>query len=543
MKKIRINHTLGLFPSTPFGGISHAMYVEFVFPAQQTKGRSRQGLLGGAQDDTGGSSSAEIDFIGDLSHRPFLFLWCSFVDGVDRGVTLPLLYTLKSRYFLSQIAASAMIGVSLAPWLLKPLLGLLTDTVPVFGLRRKPYIMGSATVNVIALILIAYAQAHQLGSFVVPLTLMIVRTFGRAMIDSAAQGLLLEECRDTPSGEMSDQARTSVMVSRFQASHRLGQFISVCSAGIYLSHGSLTPIYLTLASLHLSTVLIAWSTHEEPVSVVNFAPNITVHEKFNQLTKAVSSSQAFRNVLEYAFLSMAVPSYEAPMTYYLLDARHFSLSNISVVNIVMTSGSLVAPVVYAKFFQRSKYSTLMTGLTIASIPAGLTPLIITTGFAARNGIDEVFIASLSAFTISLFNDLQMLPAHVLVAQLAPKGLEGSSLSVLSLVIDGARVVSNGLSSALPALVGAAAPRYQRMSLYIALCTLFNVGPFSAIEGFDEGVEPIKIEDLGESSQPSPTLGGVMKELQTITPASPESDTSPIAQVVIKPSKSSAPETN
>ena len=529
-----------------FGGLQMADYTDFLFsdgPGQ--KKRRNEGKLLGGLDDTGGSSSSfEMNFLGD-AQRPALVLWCSFVDGIDRGIHLPLLYTLKSRYLMSQVTASALIGVSHVPWLFKPFLGLLTDTVPIYGLRRKPYIIASAGLNVLALSLIAYSQAHVLGGLVVPLSLMLVRTFGRAMIDATSQGLLLEECRDTVSGEISDQARTSVMVSRFQAAHRLGQFLSVCSAGIFLSRGSLTPIYVTIACMHAGTMLIAWATFEEPVVSSNFEEISIIPklgEKFNNLTLAVSSSQPFRNVLEYAFLSVAVPSFEGPMTYYLLDARHFSLSDMSLVNVVMTSGSLIAPVLYAQFFQRTKYSTLMTGLTIASIPVGLTPLLITTGFAARQGLDEVAIASFSAFMVAVVNDLQMLPAHVLVAQLAPKGLEGSSLSVLSLVIDSGRVISNGLSSVLPIIVGASAPKYTRMSLYIALCTLFNVGPFSAIDGFDEGVRPIRVEELVQRKD-TPTLGAAIRDAQGLSPGSPmSSDASPIVQVKINSSQPTS-ETN
>ena len=530
--------------SNAAGGLNHGLHEEFLFTP--IRAHERPKLLGGVDDDTGGSSSSlsarqYSSFLGESGDKPFLVLWCSFVEGVDRGLSLPLLFTLKNRYALSQFAASAVIAVSLAPWMTKPLLGLVTDTVPIFQVRRKYYILGSAGINAAALSLIAYSQAHLVGGILVPLSLMVLRTFSRAMIDSAAQGLLLEDCREEQTVG-SDQARTTVMVSRFQASHRLGQILSVCSSAFFLSQGTLTPIYLSIAALHVGTVLFAWSTQESPVNTPHPTEALMsrLPEKLNQLTLAVASSQPFRNVLEYAFLSVAIPSFEAPMTYYLLDARHFSLSDISFVNIVMTSGSLIAPVVYAHFFKTSKYSTLMTALTVASVPASLTPLLITTGFAAHHNLNEVAIASFSAFTVALINDLQILPAHVLVAQLAPRGLEGSSLSVLTLVLDAGRVISAGISSTLPMIVGAAAPKYKRMSLYIALCTLFNVGPISAIDGFDVAVEPIKID---EQDRDIPTLGGVIKELQRMDPASPmslESDVSPTFQVNIQ---TSPPQTN
>jgi len=510
---------------------------------------SNNGLLGGHQDDTGGSFEAPLYFAGD-SPRALLILYCSFVDGIDRGIQIPLLYTLKSSYHMSQLAASAAIGLSLSPWLAKPVLALLTDTIPIGGLRRRPYIMGSAAINALSLSLIGYTSYYHIGGFVLPLFLMTLRTFARAMIDSAAQGMLLEDCRG-PSEEGADQSKTSVLVSRFQAAHRLGQFINVVASGYVMATSTLEPIYYTMAAVHLGTIMLAWSTEEEPVPASERLPenesfvttvNRIFPQKFDQLKEAVSTTPAFKNVLEYTFLSVAIPSYEAPMTYFLLDARHFTPGAISIVNIVQTTGSLIAPVLYAHFFQRTKYSSLMIGLTVASIPASMMPLVITTGLSTYWGINEVVYASLSAFTLTVVNDLALLPANVLVAQLAPKGLEGSAFSLLTVVEGTGRVVSNVFSATLPYGLGAVAPKYENMTWYIAICTAFNVGPFSAIEGFDEVGRPTSSAiDTPRVVEVEPTLGGVMNELRgDLEPASPvsamslDSDAaSPLMQVNIK----------
>ena len=528
--------------SPRIGGLHTSEWTEFLFPTPSPPRKALR-LLGGQPDDVGGSPfEVPYAFVGDSS-RSFLVLYCSFVDGIDRGIQLPLLYTLKTQFHLSQLAASAAIGISLSPWLAKPLLALVTDTLPIFGYKRKPYIFGAAAMNAVSLSLIAYASMHHFGGFLVPMALMTLRTFARAMIDAAAQGLLLEDCRG-PSGEENDQSRTSVLVSRFQAAHRLGQFLNVCASGYLMSTSSITPVYLSMAAVHVGTMLLAWASDEErvePGGSAALVPAMTqLTDKFLELKSIVHESPAFTNVLEYAFLTVAVPSYEAPMAYYLLDARHFSLASISLVNIVQTTGSLLAPVVYSQFFQSSKYSSMMTGLTFASIPASLLPLFITTGFATTYGLNEVALASFSAFTLTIVNDLQMLPAHVLIAQLAPRGLEGTSFSLLTAVEGTGRVLSNVVSATLPYGVGAVAPTYSRMSLYVVLCTVFNVGPFSAIEGFDNVGRPqVQIEDADDEEDdqlpPNPSFGTVMRQLKgdrADSPVSSMGEASPARQMPI-----------
>lgn len=525
-----INSALGLF--APRTAPSHS---DFLFGSRPAVSVDPDGA-------TGGSFGTPMYFAGD-SPRSLLILYCSFVDGIDRGIQIPLLYTLKSAFHLSQLAASAAIGLSLVPWLAKPILALMTDTVPIQGLRRKPYIIASAGVNAISLSAIAWASAHHFGGVALPLCLLTVRTFGRAMIDAAAQGLLLEDCRG-PGGSEMDQSKASVLISRFQAAHRFGQFLNVCASGFVMATSTLEPIYFSMAAVHVGTMLIAWSTDEQRVSNTSTQPFIenvveTIPRKFHQLTAAVSETPAFTNVLEYTLLSVAVPSYEAPMTYYLLDARHFSAADISLVNIVQTTGSLIAPVLYATFCQRSKYSSLMSGLTVASIPAALMPVVITSGLAAHWGMNEVLYASLSAFTLTVVNDLALLPANVLIAQLAPQGLEGSAFSLLTVVEGTGRVLSNVVSATLPYAISATAPKYRNMTLYIFICTVFNVGPFTAIEGFDDVGRPRIEEEEGEELiKIEPTFGGVIRELRDADAASPvsvlsiDSESSPHTQVPI-----------
>ena len=520
------------------GGLMTSIYSDFLFVPRPR--RNPENLPGGHMDGTGGSAfESSIAFMGDSS-RSFLVLYCSFVDGIDRGIQLPLLYTLKTHFHMSQLAASAAIGISLSPWLAKPFLALITDTVPIFGYKRKPYIFASALVNAASLFLIGYLSVTDVsGGFFVPLTLMTLRTFGRAMIDAAAQGLLLEECRDTSLTEVPDQSVASVQISRYQAAHRLGQFLNVCASGYLISTTSITAVYFSMAAVHVGTMVLSYMTEEQRVERPEHHDwSGEIAQKYGQLKLAVSESPAFRNVIEYMFLSVVVPSYEAPMAYYLLDARHFSIASLSWINVVQTFGSLIAPVVYAQFFQRSKYSTLMATLTIASIPASLMPLVITTGLAAKWHMNEMVWAAVSAFTLTLVNDLQLLPAHILVAQLAPRGLEGSSLSVLTVVEGGGRAISNIVSSVLPSVFGAVAPRYKNMTIYVIVCTVFNVGPFSAIDGFDHVGRPGQVEDLDETPirvqgalVSSPSFGGVIKELRgddAVSLMSSGSDLSPAA---------------
>ena len=469
----------------------HDVWSDFIFGSEQPE--SRIGLRGG---DISSSSSAgfEPELIVNPftfgSYRNFLVMYCSFVDGLDRGIRFPIIYILKTKYLLSQAVAFTAFGVSLSPWLAKPFLALMTDTVPIFGLRRKPYLIGSAAINAASLGLIGAACVTQFGGFLVPMSLMTLRTFCRGITGSVVQGMLLEDCRDGDSDE-AVQSRTSVLMSQYHTSHRLGQFLSVCVSGYLISTSSIPAIFVSMAAFHAGSIALAAVLSEPEVPVDARGTLDEIPDKLTELAEVVSDQPAFRSLLEYSFLAMASPTYEARLAYYLLDDRHMDVWALSLVTTAQTIAACITPTVYSILFQNSNLVPLAKNFTIATVPASLLPLVITTGLAAHMGWNEAMIAAGSGFVLTLATDLQMMPANVLVAQLAKKGLEGASFSLFTVSEGLGRVVSNIYSGVVPLALGAsAASGYANMSLYVVVASAFQMAPYPTIGGIDDTITTV-----------------------------------------------------
>src|SRR5438093_12636438 len=62
-----------------------------------------------------------------------------------RGIgMLPLQFLLKDRLHFSPQAMAGFIAISAFAWYLKPVAGLLTDSIPLFGTRRRHYLLLNA---------------------------------------------------------------------------------------------------------------------------------------------------------------------------------------------------------------------------------------------------------------------------------------------------------------------------------------------------------------------------------------------------------------
>ena len=69
------------------------------------------------------------------------YLLISFHSGICTLSDLAVQYFFKDTLKLEPGYMSQIISISLIPWMLKPLFGLVTDLIPIFGFRRKIYII------------------------------------------------------------------------------------------------------------------------------------------------------------------------------------------------------------------------------------------------------------------------------------------------------------------------------------------------------------------------------------------------------------------
>ena len=412
------------------------------------------------------------------SFRNFFVMYCSFVDGLDRGLRLPVIYLLKTKYMLSQAIAFTAYGVSLSPWLAKPFIAVVTDTVPLFGLKRKPYIIGSAWVNGLSLGGIGALTATGFGGYAFPMSLMTLRTFCRGVTGSVIQAMLLEDCAE------GNQTDTSSLMSQYHTSHRFGQFVSVLASGMLLSTNSFLTVFLACAAFHGGSILLATILEEvpDPAPLASSSSNTTdVYHKLMELRETVRGQPGFSTLLEYSFWTMACPNYEARMAYYLLDERHMSVFDLSLVSTAQTVASLVTPSIYYYFCNDKPLRPLLKYFTLATVPAALMPLFLTTGASDALNLNPVIVASLSGFMLTCMNDFQMMPANVLVARYSKKGMEGSMFSVFTVTEGVGRVVSEFYVGIVPVALGAAAwNHYANMSLYIGVSSLLQLSPLPAV---------------------------------------------------------------
>jgi Na+/melibiose symporter-like transporter len=64
-----------------------------------------------------------------------------FVQGILGLARLAVSFFLKDDLHLSPAEVAAMTGIASIPWTIKPIFGFLSDGLPMFGYRRRPYLI------------------------------------------------------------------------------------------------------------------------------------------------------------------------------------------------------------------------------------------------------------------------------------------------------------------------------------------------------------------------------------------------------------------
>ena len=139
---------------------------------------------------------------GDADGRPpslsldpevLLVVTCYFLQGALGLSRLALNFYLKDELGLSPADLAALTGLASAPWVVKPLYGLLSDSTPLLGYRRKSYLALSGVLGALSFGAMATVAS---GTTEALLFANLVASAAVALSDVVVDSLVVEKARD-----------------------------------------------------------------------------------------------------------------------------------------------------------------------------------------------------------------------------------------------------------------------------------------------------------------------------------------------------------
>jgi len=351
-----------------------------------------------------------------------LFAVVYFAQGMWALPTQAITIVLKERG-LSAGQVADLFAITIIPWLIKPIYGLLSDFVPLWGQRRKSYFLLSSALAAGAGAVLAAMEWHSYARLAVFFTAMAL---GLAFNDVLTDAVMVEN------------GRPRNLTGAFQSV----QWAAVNAASILV--GVLGGYLAELRNLRLAFGLASCFPLIALGMAVRFLHEETApvdRETFRRTWQAIR--EALREpelwaVAGFIFFFNFSPSFGPAFLYYQTDALKFSQPFIGVLASLNSVGAIVGAAIYAPLSRRIPLKRLIVG---------------SIGVAAAGTLAYLgYVDSLSAIVISvgfgLISMVTQLAFLDLAAKSCPQRIEGTFFALLMSVFNGGAQLSTNVGARL-----------------------------------------------------------------------------------------------
>ncbi len=351
------------------------------------------------------------------------------VEGVGQAkvgiVWQPLNHYLKDGFGWSPVQISLSLAVLDLPWVIKPVFGLVSDFVPLFGYRRLAWLL---VANLAAVGAYAWAALAAEPSRLV--AALLLTSFAMAVASTLCGALLVENGQRLGAiGRFVNQQWLWFNVATMAAAVLGGQLVGWLSPPDALRAAAAAAAVLPLAGA-VATVLL--------VDEARTAIDLTALRRTATGLLAALRSRRLYLIGAFLFLYYFSPGFGTPLYFHLSDRLHFSQAYIGTLTAIGSAGWIAGALLYRWALDRLPTRTLLN-LSIAGGTAA------TLGFLLLRGEE-------SAAAIYFLNGVAGMVANVatltLAAQHCPKRAEGFVFAALLSLTNLASPVADNVGSFL-----------------------------------------------------------------------------------------------
>ncbi|KAK2980870.1 hypothetical protein RJ640_000985 [Escallonia rubra] len=397
------------------------------------------------------------------------------VYGVSQGLG-GALSRVGTEYYMKDVQkvqpseAQAYAGITNIPWLVKPIWGLLTDVLPIYGYRRRPYFIFAGVLGILSML---FLSLHRNQHIVLALLSLTAGSAGVAMADVTIDACVAENSGAYPSLAPDMQSLCSLSSS-------IGALIGFSLSGIFVHLIGPEGVY-GLLTIPFGLVLLVGIFLREP-QTFDFAYG-QVNQKFldaaKTMWKTLKCPDVWRPCL-YMYLSFAISLniYEG-MFYWLTDSKAGPSFSEETIGYILSVGS-VGSVLGAIFFQYGLkdhpfrdllfWSQLLLGLS------GMLDLVLVLRLNLKLGIPDSFFVVIDESISRMTGQLKWMPLLVLSSRLCPPGIEGTFFALL-MSIDNAGLFSSSWGGGLLLhILKVTRTQFEKLWLAILIRNILRVAP-------------------------------------------------------------------
>ncbi|KAK9843802.1 hypothetical protein WJX81_006900 [Elliptochloris bilobata] len=399
-----------------------------------------------------------------------------FVQGILGLSRLGVTYLYKDEFHLDPASVALLTSISAVPWVVKPLYGFLSDTVPILGYRRRSYLVICGVLGALSWAAMAAVVRSPVGA----VAATVVGSLGTACSDVVVDSIVVERCRGHP------QATAGSLQSLCWAAAALGGVASAYFSGSLVEAWGPRGVFGLTAVFPLIVSAAAALIDEQPVAAPKLKASADTRSAAAVLAgRLVAQLEALwgainqRSILlpaAFVFLWQATPTAETAMFYFQTNALGFSPEFLGRVRLAGALASLAGVGVYNAALKEVPLRRMFLWTSILGAGLGLTQILLITGTNRALGLsNELFVLG-DSVVLTVLGQVAFMPVLVLAARLCPEGVEATLFATLMSILNGGAFTGSALGSALTAALGVTADDFRLLWVLVAVCTLSSLLP-------------------------------------------------------------------
>jgi folate/biopterin transporter len=391
-----------------------------------------------------------------------------FVQGILGLARLAVSFFLKDELLLSPVQVSALLGIVSLPWMLKPILGFISDGLPIFGYRRRPYLIIAGILGTSAWVSLA-TIVHDSRSAMIAIALTSLSVaFSDVIVDS----IVVEKAR------MESSADAGSLQSLCWGSAAIGGIVTAYFSGLLLEHFSNSAVFLFTAFFPLVISLVAWLITEKTTNQnhQSYANNLIIIKKqWEQLRQAFTQKSIWLPTA-FIFLWQTSPSTDSALFFFTTNELHFEPEFLGRVRLLTSLASLFGIWVFQRFLKSIPFRVICSWSIILSTILRMTVLILVTHTNRLLGIDDYWFSLGDNLILTVMGQIAFMPIMVLAARICPLGVEATLFAGLMSIFNFGGLVSQEFGALIMSWLGITDTNFNSLWLLVLISDLCTLTP-------------------------------------------------------------------
>ncbi len=371
----------------------------------------------------------------------------------------------KDELGLGPAEVAALSGITLVPWTIKPLYGWISDSFPIAGYRRRPYLVLAGTFGSLAW----FGMAVWANSVFTALLLMTIASAANAVGDVIIDSLVVERT------QREDWAGTGSLQSLAWGSLSIGSLITAYLGGRLLELYSTRLVFGLSSCLPLLVVLAAFLVSEAPFPSSSDQFQAQAKDQILKVWSAIKQPSLFLPVL-FVFIWRSMPTSESAFFFFVTNDLGFGPGFLGQLQLATGVASLVGVLIFQVYLRHIPLRKMLGWIILISAGLGLTSLILVYHLNREWGIPDRWFGISDAVILTVAAQVAFMPLLVLAARLCPPGIEATLFALLMSITNLAGVVSHELGSLLMGVLGVTETDFSSLGLLVILSGLTKFLP-------------------------------------------------------------------